>query len=216
MRARLRGQEELIDDLARRRTPSLRQSADADPNIGARLLDIRRERRLSLQDLSRLTGVSASACSKLERNELSPTISTLQRIAQGLGVELVTLLSGSETAAAAASGRRSVTRAGKGSGHSSLTCDNALLCSDLKDKLVVPIVTRVRAKSTNEYQAWAKSDADIFLMVLEGTLVVHSAIYEPLVLNEGDSLYYGADTEHVWTSSGPTDAKVFWIIASKE
>jgi mannose-6-phosphate isomerase-like protein (cupin superfamily) len=49
-------------------------------------------------------------------------------------------------------------------------------------------------------------------MVLEGTLIVHSALYEPLELNKGDSVYYDASTEHTWTSSGPTDAVVLWVL----
>ncbi|MGG2362403.1 helix-turn-helix domain-containing protein, partial [Salmonella enterica] len=53
-------------------------------DVGARLLKLRKSRRLTLQDVSALTGVSASAFSKIERNELSPTISTMQRIAHGL------------------------------------------------------------------------------------------------------------------------------------
>jgi hypothetical protein len=37
-------------------------------------------------------------------------------------------------------------------------------------------------------------------------LLVHSRLYEPL--NTGDSIYYDADSEHVWTFVGPEDAKV--------
>src|SRR4051794_2544212 len=45
-------------------------------SIGARLRATRKKRRLTLQDASKLTGVSASAFSKIERDDLSPTIST--------------------------------------------------------------------------------------------------------------------------------------------
>lgn len=183
-------------------------------DIGKRLLNVRKSRRLTLQDASRLTGVSASAFSKIERNELSPTISTMQRIAQGLEIELVTLLADHADDAGAFRGRRSVTRAGQGSRHTTGTCNNTLLCADLKNKRATPILTTVTARSTEEYPTWAKSEAEIFVMVLEGTLVVHSRIYEPLVLNKGDSVYYDASTEHTWTSSGLQDAVVLWVLVS--
>lgn len=183
-------------------------------DIGLRLRKLRKSRRLTLQDISALTGVSASAFSKIERNELSPTISTMQRIAQGLGVELVTLLADEESGFTGFGGRRSISRAGAGSRHNTGTCNNVLLCADLKNKRATPILTTVTARSPDDYPAWAKSEAEIFVMVLEGTLVVHSRIYEPLELNKGDSVYYDATTEHTWTSKGPTDAVVLWVLVN--
>jgi DNA-binding XRE family transcriptional regulator/mannose-6-phosphate isomerase-like protein (cupin superfamily) len=184
-------------------------------SIGSRLRGIRKTRRLTLQEASELTGVSASAFSKIERGDLSPTISTMQRIATGLRVELVTLLTEHAAEPATFAGRRSVTRAGSGSGHITATCNNTLLCADLKDKRATPILTTVTARSTDEYKAWAKSDAEIFVMVLEGTMVVHSRLYEPLELNKGDSVYYDATTEHTWTSVGPKDAVVLWVLVNR-
>lgn len=186
----------------------------APVDIGSRLHKIRKARRLTLQDASTLTGVSASAFSKIERNELSPTISTMQRIAEGLGVELVTLVDGQTDEPAGFGGRRSITRAGAGSPHATATCNNVLLCADLKNKRATPILTTVTARSTDEYAAWARSDAEIFVTVLEGTLVVHSRLYEPLELNKGDSVYYDATTEHTWTSKGPKDAVVLWVLVN--
>lgn len=185
-----------------------------DTSVGARLRGIRKSRRLTLQEASELTGVSASAFSKIERGDLSPTISTMQRIATGLGVELVTLLAEQGAEPVTFAGRRSVTRAGAGSDHTTATCNNMLLCADLKNKRATPILTTVTARSTDDYKAWAKSEAEIFVMVLEGTLVVHSRLYEPLELHKGDSVYYDATTEHTWTSAGPTDAVVLWVLVN--
>lgn len=183
-------------------------------NIGLRLLSLRKSRRLTLQDASAATGVSASAFSKIERNELSPTISTMKRIAEGLGIELMTLLTDQDSEPVTVSGRRSINRAGAGSHHTTGTCNNVLLCADLKNKRATPILTTVTARSPDEYPAWAKSEAEIFVMVLEGTLIVHSRLYEPLQLHKGDSVYYDATTEHTWTAGGPGDAVVIWVLVN--
>lgn len=207
-------QGEMIQEVIRRLDEdnfAKTDDASGELDIGSRLHDIRKSRDLTLQDAARITGVSASAFSKIERNELSPTISTMQRIAQGLGVELTSLLSGQDNAVTAY-GRRSVTRKGHGSTHATMTCNNVLLCSDIRNKRITPILTTVTARAPDDYSNWAKSDAEIFLTVLEGTLIVHSRIYEPLTLNEGDSLYYDANTEHVWTSYGVKDAKILWVL----
>ncbi|MDR6104629.1 transcriptional regulator with XRE-family HTH domain [Agrobacterium larrymoorei] len=210
-----RGQGLVIQDVVRLHTDEsvrIRETSPADVDIGARLYDIRKGRKLTLQDISRATGVSASAFSKIERNELSPTIGTLQRIAQGLGVDMMELLS-DQSSNQQTYGRRSITRAGDGKQHDSNTCANTLLCSDLRNKKMTPILTYVSARSPDDYKAWAKSEAEIFLTVLEGTLVVHSRIYEPLVLSTGDSYYYDANVEHAWTSASEKDAKVLWVLA---
>jgi transcriptional regulator with XRE-family HTH domain len=199
-------------ELAEREAMRAGEDGRSGVDIGARLLRLRKSRGMTLQEISALTGVSASAFSKIERNELSPTISTLQRIAHGLGVELVALLSDEESGISGIGGRRSISRAGAGSKHNTGTCNNVLLCADIKNKRATPIITTVTARSPDEYAAWAKSEAEIFVMVLEGTLVVHSRLYEPLELNKGDAVYYDATTEHTWTSKGPENARVLWVL----
>ncbi|MBK5264752.1 MAG: cupin domain-containing protein, partial [Alphaproteobacteria bacterium] len=90
---------------------------------------------------------------------------------------------------------------------------NAWLCNDLARKKMTPIRTRVRARTIEDYSDWASYDAEVFLTVLSGALVVHSEMYTPVVLNEGDSIYYDANARHVWTSQGDCDAIVLWVFA---
>ena len=176
--------------------------------VGAKLQRLRRDRGWTLQEASRATGISISALSKIEREELSPTVTTLSRIATGFCVEVASLLTDN---AGNATGRRSITRAKDGTLSPTGTCDNVWLCNDLARKKMTPIRTRVRARSVEDYSEWASYDAELFLTVLKGTLVVHSEMYAPAVLNEGDSIYYDANGRHVWTSEGDSDAIVLWV-----
>lgn len=182
-------------------------------DLGARLAQLRQKRGWTLQQASQQTGVSASALSKIERDELSPTIATVQRIARGYGMDVADLLSEKEAARNVA-GRRSVTRANEGRPYHSHSCANALLCADLINKKMTPIRSRVTARTPSDYASWPVSDAEIFVTVVKGTVIVHSQVYEPLTLNTGDSLYYDASTPHIWLSEGPEDAEVIWVIAS--
>lgn len=209
-------QSGLLQEVVRRkkRPKANSELTAAEMDIGARLHQIRKSRHLTLQHMSKATGVSTSAFSKIERNELSPTIGTLQRIATGLDIDLMDLLEGSPSGGLGNYGRRSISRAGGGDLHNTATCANKFLCSDLRHKKMTPIVTRVTARKPEDYKLWAKSEAEVFLMVLEGTMVLHSRLYEPLVLNEGDSIYYDANSEHVWTSQGKKDAKVLWVLVA--
>lgn len=186
------------------------QTAD----MGRKIAALRKERGWTLQQASQMAGVAASTLSKIERNEISPTISTLTRIATGYGLDVIQVLSNreEETAPQPLAGRRSITRAGAGRSYTSGTCMNELLCHDLKHKRMTPLYTRIGARSVDDYTNWPKSETEIFLYVVKGTLVVSSRLYEPIELNEGDSMYYDASTEHLWTSKGSADAEILWVI----
>ena len=55
---------------------------------------LRLTRNMTLDDLSRLTGLSKGYLSKVERSGKLPPFSTLNRIASALGVETVSLFNG--------------------------------------------------------------------------------------------------------------------------
>lgn len=57
-------------------------------DLGAIVRRLRRSRRLSLRKLALAVGFSPSFISQLERNKVSPSISSLERLATGLGVTL--------------------------------------------------------------------------------------------------------------------------------
>jgi transcriptional regulator with XRE-family HTH domain len=61
--------------------------------LGRRLLALREARRLSLRTLAERVGLSASFLSQVERDETSPSIASLEKIAQALGVDLASLFS---------------------------------------------------------------------------------------------------------------------------
>lgn len=67
----------------------MEQSLEA---IADNLLNIRESRRLSLDQLSALTGVSKSMLRQIETGRSSPTIATIWKIANGLRVSFTALL----------------------------------------------------------------------------------------------------------------------------
>ena len=66
---------------------------NAPPEVGATLQRLRLARGLTLEDLSRIAGVSKSMLSQIEREKANPTIAITWRLANALGVEIGELLS---------------------------------------------------------------------------------------------------------------------------
>jgi len=63
------------------------------PGIGKHIQSLRKQRQLSQVQLGRRSGIKRQYISRLERGKLkNPTLNTLRKIAQGLGVPLENLL----------------------------------------------------------------------------------------------------------------------------
>ncbi len=61
---------------------------DVNLSLGARLRGLRKERALSQRELADLAALSPNAISLIERDEISPSVATLQRLAVALGVKM--------------------------------------------------------------------------------------------------------------------------------
>lgn len=77
---------------AARKSTSIRDAGQ----LGARLRKLRRAANLSLNELANKAGVSVGMISQIERGLSNPSVRTLERLRQALGVPLTTLLEGDE------------------------------------------------------------------------------------------------------------------------
>lgn len=57
-------------------------------SLGERLRQLRTERRLSQRDLASMAGISTNSVSLIEREEISPSVSTLQSLASALNIKM--------------------------------------------------------------------------------------------------------------------------------
>lgn len=73
-------------------------STNAPPEVGATLQRLRLARGLTLEDLSRIAGVSKSMLSQIEREKANPTIAITWRLANALGVAIGELLASAQKA----------------------------------------------------------------------------------------------------------------------
>ena len=57
-------------------------------DVGTRLRELRQERGLSMRALARASGLSANALSMIERGRTSPSVSTLYKMSQAMGIPI--------------------------------------------------------------------------------------------------------------------------------
>jgi transcriptional regulator with XRE-family HTH domain len=63
-------------------------------DVGARLRELREGRNISMRGLAQASGLSANALSMIERGKTSPSVSTLYKLADALGVPITAFFGG--------------------------------------------------------------------------------------------------------------------------
>ena len=74
---------------------------DDAPLLGPQIQQLRKRRRLTLEQLASLSGVSRSMLSQIERSQANPTFATLWNLTRALGVDISELVGGRSTTAPA-------------------------------------------------------------------------------------------------------------------
>jgi len=83
-------------------------------------------------------------------------------------------------------------------------------------KKMVPFKTVVHARNFDEFKDWVRHSGEEFLLVLSGSITFYSEFYQPLRLNQGDSLYYDAAMGHACVSESEQDAQILWVCTPSE
>lgn len=177
-----------------------------------KLRSLRKAARLTLKQLSERSGISASTLSKIENGQLSPTYEKIAALARALQVDAGNLF-GSEVRPAPL-GRRSISRKGQGVPHQTAQYAYEALATDLANKQFVPLVATIKAHEIGAFPELLRHEGEEFLYVLEGRVVVHTDLYAPFELAEGDSCFFDSTMGHACVSASRKDARVLWVCSN--
>ncbi|MBB3189097.1 helix-turn-helix domain-containing protein [Halomonas cerina] len=183
--------------------------------LGERLREIRLANQWTLEDVSQRTGLARSTLSKIENDQISPTFTAVQKLINGLGIDLPQLLSPPRVQPHTM-GRRDLTRRGEGQRHPTPTYEHELLSCEMAQKRMIPFKTIVRARRFDEFSEWIRHDGEEFLMVLNGEIRLYTEFYEPLHLAAGDSIYFDSDMGHALVSTSIEDAVVLSVCTPRD
>lgn len=179
--------------------------------LGERIKEIRTNLGLTLEEASQKTGLARSTLSKIENEQISPTFQAMQKLAIGLQIDMPQLFEPPKKINA--TGRRDITRVNAGKPHPTATYEHELLATQLSNKKMMPFKTTVHARNFSEYSDWVRHDGEEFLLVLSGEIILYTEFYEPVKMQEGDSVYYDATMGHMLVSASEEDAVILWVTA---
>lgn len=190
-----------------------RQQANArifqDLHIGAKLKTFRRAKALSLSDLSKRTNISEATLSRVENEQTPVSAHNLYILSQVLGVDITAFMG--ESANPIRNGVRSISRKSDQSPVETARYLTDVLCTDLANKKMHPAVNIVEKRSVAEVGGLASHPGEEFLYVLSGELVLHTDFYAPLLLEEGDSIYFDGTMAHAYICGGNEPARILVV-----
>ena len=188
------------------------------PTLGVILRDLRNHRGWTLKEMSERSGIPVSTLSKVEHDRLTLTYDKLQQLSQRLGIRMSDLFAEtSDTAETAVTARRSIGRLDRAIQVTTPNYDYHYLCPELRRKRMIPILTSIRAKTAEEFGDLVRHSGEEYIYVISGRIEVHTEFYDPVVLEEGESIYLDSQMGHAYVvGEGCEEATVLGVCSSAD
>lgn len=192
--------------------------ASKQPTLGKLLRALRAHNGWTLREMSDRSGIPVSTLSKVEHDRLTLTYDKLQKLSQRLGIRMSDLFAESEEGVEpAVTARRSIGRLDRAIQVTTPNYDYHYLCPELRRKRMIPIVTNIRAKTVEEFGDLVRHSGEEYIYVLDGRIEVHTEFYDPVVLDEGESIYLDSQMGHAYVvAEGCEEATVLGVCSSAD
>ena len=174
-------------------------------NVGQRLRELRLERSLSIRALAERSGLNVNTFSLIENNRTSPSVSTLQQIAQALHVPLSTFFESKH-------GHKKVTyqKAGQRP-HASFAHGEVWdLGAGMPRQGAEPLIITLNAQADSGKIPIVHTGRE-FVYCLEGH-VTYEVDGEAYRLEPGDSLMFEAYLPHGWRNLTESSARLLLVM----
>lgn len=192
--------------------------APAKPTLGRLLRSLRMRNDWTLKEMSKRTGIPLSTLAKVEHDRLTLTYDKLQQLSERLKIRMSDLFAepgdGPEPPVTAC---RSIGRIDRAIRVNTRNYDYYYLCAELRRKRMIPVLTRIRAKSVGEFGELVHHSGEEYIFVLEGRVEIHTEFYDPIVLEAGESIYIDSNMGHAYVAAeGCEEASVLGVCSSAD
>ncbi|MEW6662500.1 MAG: helix-turn-helix domain-containing protein [Bacillota bacterium] len=173
-------------------------------DIGKRIKQLREDQGLTLKNVADASNLSVGFLSQVERNITDPSIVSLKKIAEALGVKLKDFFEKlPEKKVVVRKDERNKLLIG---GSSKIVYE---ILAPAIDRKMEPILKVVEPKaSSGEVEG---HEGEEFAFILQGTLELWIG-NDSYVLEEGDSVYFDASQPHLYKNPGLEKCICVWVV----
>ena len=188
------------------------------PTLGRLLRGLRMRNDWTLKEMTERTGIPLSTLAKVEHDRLTLTYDKLQQVSQRLKIRMSERFAEpGDSADTAVTARRSIGSTDTAIRVNTKNYDYYFLCPELRRKRMIPLVTRIRAKSVGEFGDLVHHSGEEFIYVIEGSVEVHTEFYDPVVISAGESIYLDSNMGHAYVAAdGCDEATVIGVCSSAD
>ncbi|MDT8424303.1 MAG: XRE family transcriptional regulator [Desulfuromonadales bacterium] len=180
--------------------------------IGPKIKQLRKARKLTLQDVARETGFSPALISQIENNNVSPPIATLSKIARFFDVKIGMFFEEEEVECKYEVVRRGerrvvsrvISKAGTGHGYT-----YEALSFRKRNKKMEPFLLSISERAGEE--TLYNHEGEEFLLIIKGKAEVLLED-ERIALDEGDAVYFDATLKHRLLSRDGGEVQVLAVV----
>jgi transcriptional regulator with XRE-family HTH domain len=188
------------------------------PTLGVLLRKLRNRHGWTLKQMSENSGIPLSTLSKIEHDRLTLTYDKLYQVSHRLGIPISELFAETgQEAVPAVTARRSLGDIDQALHVETPNYDYYFLCTELRRKRMIPVITKIRAKTSEEFGELVHHPGEEFIYVVRGTIVVNTEFYDPVTLGEGQSIYIDSSMGHAYLAAeGCDEALVLGVMSSAD
>ncbi len=186
--------------------------------LGTLLRGLRTRNGWTLKEMSAKSGIPVSTLSKVEHDRLTLTYDKLLQLSQRLGLRMSELFAEPDEAVdQPVTARRSIGKIDRAVRVETPNYDYYYLCTELRRKRMIPVLTRIRAKTVEEFGELVHHSGEEYIYVLEGRIEIHTEFYDPVLLEEGESIYIDSNMGHAYLAAdGCAEATVLGVCSSAD
>jgi quercetin dioxygenase-like cupin family protein len=170
------------------------ESPKSVDDVGGRIMKIRKEKDLSLDEISKMTGFDVEFLSKIENKELQPQLGTVIRLSKALDSAFGRLVSGVGDklySITRKDERRTISRSTSKKGRKQIYTYKSL-APDVKGRHMEAFLVQLEEDPEKETSL---HEGEEFIFVLDGEVILEIG-EDKFELEPGDSAYYLSTTAH--------------------
>ena len=186
----------------------------SSPTLGQIIRELRARKGWTLKEMSEQSGIPVSTLSKVENGRLTLTYDKLQQMSQRLKIRMSDLFAEADPQVESITARRSIGRIDDSVRVNTPNYDYYYLCPELRRKRMIPIVTRISAKSLDQFGELVRHSGEEYIHVLEGSIVVHTEFYDPVALRAGEGIYIDSNMGHAYVAGEDCEEAVVLGVCS--
>jgi transcriptional regulator with XRE-family HTH domain len=176
--------------------------------LGSRIRDLRKNKRLTLVEIAKSTGIDQATLSRIENGKMTGTLDSHRKIAEALGIRLTDLYD-SVMQELTRSKDKKVARKLETFSHSSGAVAE-LLASGVLQKKMMPVLIKLKPKGKTETEELPPF-SERFIYILKGSAEIVFG-KESQTLAQGASLYFNASVPHSFRNKLKAETQILSVV----